>query len=127
MSADGDVTDLPDAGTGGHPGEPAVVPIPPGALELDTPTGRTPFGAPTIDSDADGVADTAVVPADGDDLLGLATDLDGDGHVDVLTTIDTTGAARTETVPSPGAWDEGVPPPPPVIDPATGRWTDVAP
>jgi hypothetical protein len=128
-----DLGDVDDLGHGllGDQNEPDVAPIAPGALELDTPGGPRLLDAPTVDTDGNGVADTAVTPGGvdgtGDGLLGLATDLDGDAHVDVLTTIDATGAARTVAFPAPGPWDEGVPPPPPIIDPATGRWTRVAP
>ncbi|HSK57758.1 MAG TPA: DUF6802 family protein, partial [Actinomycetospora sp.] len=80
------------------------------------------LGPPTVDSDADGRADTAVVPEP--DALALATDLDGDARVDVLTRVHADGTATTELIDAPGhaSWDEGPTPPPPTIDPATGRW-----
>ncbi|PVZ11107.1 hypothetical protein [Actinomycetospora cinnamomea] len=92
------------------------------------------LGPATVDSDADGRADTAVVtePAD-PDVLALATDLDGDARVDVLTRVHADGTATTTDLPGeppgehPGEllgdpWDEGPTPPPTTIDPATGRW-----
>ena len=58
------------------------------------------------------------------DALELATDLDGDGRVDVLTRVLADGTATTDTTPGlPGeSWDEGPPAPAPTIDPVTGRW-----
>lgn len=108
---------LPDAHV--DPGGPGLL--------LDEPDG--PSGAPdpidlgpaTVDSDADGHADTTVIDAPG--RLVLATDLDGDARVDVVTTIAADGTAATREIPVTwGAWDEGVPPPAPTIDPATGHW-----
>ncbi len=113
----------------GHP-EVHVDPDP--GLLLLAPDG--PSGAPvlhglgpaTVDSDADGRPDTAVLG--GPDALELATDLDGDAHVDVVTTLGADGTALTRSIPPPvpepvpEPWDEGVPPPAPTIDPVTGRW-----
>lgn len=78
--------------------------------------GTDVLGPATVDSDADGRADTAVV--DEPDALVLGTDLDGDARVDVVTRVHDDGAVTTEDVP----WDEGPVPPAPTIDPATGRW-----
>jgi hypothetical protein len=112
---------LPDAALlAGHP-DVHVDPDP--GLVLLAPDG--PSGAPvphgigpaTVDSDADGRADTAVVAEP--DVLVLATDVDGDAHVDVVTTLGADGGALTRAVPD---WDEGVPPPAPTIDPVTGLW-----
>lgn len=142
---------------------PAVDPLPgPGAdpLLLSAADGGHPIGAATIDSDADGLPDTALVPSparlpgsgDGGDtgaLLGLATDLDHDGDVDVLTTLTAEGTARTVALDAPAGrwqdaaddgagpdpragptpdtgWDAGwdaAPPPAPALDPRSGRWT----
>ncbi|MDD7940753.1 hypothetical protein PHK61_20215 [Actinomycetospora lutea] len=79
-------------------------------------TGTHVLGPATVDSDADGRPDTAVVP--GPDALVLGTDLDGDARIDVITRVHDGGGVVTEDVP----WDEGPVPPAPTIDPATGRW-----
>jgi hypothetical protein len=98
------------------PGGPAA------ELLVAAPDGPYALGPATVDSDADGRADTAVVA--GPDALELGTDVDGDGRVDVLTRVLADGTATTATTPGlPGeSWDEGPPPPAPTIDPVTGRW-----
>lgn len=142
MAHDPGDTDLPvDLGVDlvGHDPLPTIHATPVVGLELDAQDGPHALEAPTVDSDADGIADTTVTadPAIGPAVLGLATDLDGDAHVDILTTIDAAGTAHTITFPAgppgppgppepPPSWDEGVPPPPPVLDPASGRWTRLA-
>lgn len=91
-------------------------------LLVAAPDGPHALGPATVDSDADGRADTAVVG--GPDALELGTDVDGDGRVDVLTRVLADGTATTATMAElPGeSWDEGPPPPAPTIDPVTGRW-----
>ena len=96
---------------------------PPPDLLVAAPDGPHPLGPATVDSDGDGRADTAVVAEP--EALALGTDLDGDARVDVLTRLHADGTATTTTLPdhpSTTAWDEGPAPPPPTIDPATGRW-----
>lgn len=147
MAEDADAALLhPDPDGAATPGAHAA------GLELDTPFGPLALGPPTVDSDGDGHPDTVVIGGDADPMdlrlggepadrgtteptggspaeFGLATDLDGDAHVDVLTTIGPDGAAHTTTFPHPPAptrgdrWDEGEPGPPPVLDPQTGFWT----
>lgn len=94
-----------------------ALPVPHGApwpgstLLLGGPGGAHPLGPATVDSDADGVADTAVVPSvPGPGVLDLATDLDRDGDVDVLTSLSADGSARTVEVP------DAVPPTDPAHD-----------
>ncbi|MCD2186298.1 DUF6802 family protein [Actinomycetospora soli] len=102
---------------------PAVFPHPPPAPSLTTGdllAGAPELAAPTVDSDADGVADTTVAPW-GDGLV-LATDLDRDGHADVVTRVGPEGVVTTRH----GDVEErpwgAPPPPPPSIDPRTGAW-----
>ncbi|WP_433784304.1 hypothetical protein ACQPX6_29285 [Actinomycetospora sp. CA-101289] len=106
--------------------------IDPGVPEPDLlvgpPEAAQSFGPATVDSDADGRPDTAVVSEPGDPgALTLATDLDGDARIDVLTRVHADGTATTELLDDLGEaaaapWDEGPVPPPPTIDPASGRW-----
>ncbi len=102
---------------------------------FDAPTGNwdattAGTGAPTIDSDGDGVPDTAVTHA-ADGSTVLATDTNGDGVPDVVTEISTSGDFTTHEHASDGAWAEdnhgslaeaAVPATHAVIDPATGGW-----
>jgi hypothetical protein len=88
-------------------------------LLVAAPDGPHAVGPPTVDSDADGRADTAVVA--GPVSLDLVTDTDGDGRADVLTELHEDGSATTTELPAP-SWDEGPVPPAPTIDPVTGRW-----
>ncbi|GAA4884450.1 DUF6802 family protein [Actinomycetospora straminea] len=95
---------------------------PPAPAALLDPDGAHVLGPPTVDSDADGRPDTAVVTEP--DGLVLGTDLDGDARADVLTRIAPDGSATT-TGPDGPDWDEGwvgEVPPAPTIDPVTGRW-----
>jgi hypothetical protein len=120
-----DMLELPDDSSldsGLHP-EAQIDPGGPTAeLLVAAPDGPHALGPATVDSDADGRADTAVVA--GPDALELGTDVDGDGRVDVLTRVLADGTATTATTPGlPGeGWDEGPAPLAPTIDPVTGRW-----
>ena len=123
---------VPDPDPGAHPpGEPDGVPgadppawDAPAMLTGDLVPGEPVLAAPTVDSDADGVPDTAV--AEVADQLVLATDLDHDGLADAVTRIGpdavvTTraGVAGHEHLDRP--WD-APPPPPPSVDPRSGAW-----
>jgi hypothetical protein len=106
---------------------PAVFPHPPAVPTLatgDLLPGAPVLGAPTVDSDVDGIADTTVAPV-GDELV-LATDLDHDGHADVVTRVGPEGVVTTRHVDGAVHAEErpwGAPPPPaPSIDPRTGAW-----
>ena len=117
-------------------------PVPPYAPGADVPTawgapgaamltgdlvpGAPVLGGPTVDSDLDGVPDTAV--AEVADQLVLATDLDHDGRADAVTRIGADGVVTARAVPGPEhpdrpdhRWD-APPPPPPSVDPRTGAW-----
>ncbi|WP_018330518.1 DUF6802 family protein [Actinomycetospora chiangmaiensis] len=107
--------------------EPAVFPHPPAVPALatgDLLPGAPVLGPPTVDSDADGLADTTL--ASWGDGLVLATDLDHDGHADVVTHVGPAGIVTGRhgeggVEVAERAW--GAPPPPaPSIDPRTGAW-----
>jgi hypothetical protein len=126
---------VPDPAPAAHPfGEPDGVPGTDPAAAWGSPTaamltgdlvpGEPVLGPPSVDSDADGVPDTAV--AEVADQLVLATDLDHDGRADAVTRIGPdavvtarTGDAGPEQPDHP--WD-APPPPPPSVDPRTGEW-----
>jgi hypothetical protein len=128
---------VPDPAPDAHPpGEPDGVPWAgpptvawgaPGAVMLtgDLVPGEPVLGAPSVDSDADGVPDTAV--AEVADQLVLATDLDHDGRADAVTRIGPDAVVTTRAGgPDPHEqldrpWD-APPPPPPSVDPRTGAW-----
>jgi uncharacterized protein DUF6802 len=112
----------PDGGPGADP--PPAAWGAPGAAMLtgDLVPGEPVLGAATVDSDADGVPDTAV--AEVADQLVLATDLDHDGRADAVTRIgpDAVVTARAgDPEPQDHLWD-APPPPPPSVDPRTGEW-----
>jgi hypothetical protein len=114
-------------------------PVPPDAPDADGPTaawgapgaamltgdlvpGEPVLGTPTVDSDADGMPDTAV--AEVADQLVLATDLDHDGRADAVTRIGPDGVVTARAGdPGPQDWPwDTPPPPPPSVDPRTGAW-----
>lgn len=106
---------------------PVVFPHPPAVPALatgDLLPGAPVLDAPTVDSDVDGVADTTVAPwGDG---LALATDVDHDGHADVVTRVASDGVV-TARHDGDGLHVEERPwgaaaPPAPSIDPRTGAW-----
>lgn len=89
-------------------------------------------GPATIDSDGDGVADTAITYA-ADGSAVLATDTDGDGAPDVVTEFSTTGEYSSYQHHPDGQWTEvdhgtltdanpSAPTHTAVTDPATGLW-----
>jgi hypothetical protein len=102
---------------GVHPGTSGAA-----ILTGDLVPGEPVLGAPTVDSDADGVPDTAV--SEIADQLVLATDLDHDGRADAVTRIGPDGvvtARAGDPGPQDRPWD-APPPPPPSVDPRTGAW-----
>ncbi|WP_127784324.1 DUF6802 family protein [Rhodococcus sp. X156] len=94
-------------------------------------------GPSTVDSDGDGVADTAVLQTAGRTVL--VTDVDGDGTADVLTEVTSSGEHTSYEQGADGQWREAgggdlgdgtgspgagatEPPAPAVTDPVTGEW-----
>lgn len=113
-------------------------------LTIDTSQGPETAGPATVDTDGDGVPDTAVThSADGTTLL--VTDVDGDSSADVITEVGSDGAYATFTHTGDGEWTEtdhgnlaggltggGNPAAsgtwvsgPVATDPATGEWRSV--
>lgn len=74
------------------------------AMTVDTPQGQVEVGAPTHDTDADGVNDTIVVQdSDGDTLI--FTDADQDGDADFATEITGDGQVTVSENTGDGDWN----------------------
>lgn len=74
-----------------------------GTMTVDTPQGEVEVGAPTHDTDADGVNDTVVVQdSDGDTLI--FTDADQDGDADFATEITGDGQVTVSEHTGDGDW-----------------------
>ncbi|PXY31595.1 DUF6802 family protein [Prauserella muralis] len=75
-----------------------------GTITADMPSGDVEVGPATVDTDNDGVNDTAVVE-DGDTTIAF-TDSDGDGEADVAVLIDAEGNSVTLEHTGDGEWTE---------------------
>lgn len=64
------------------------------AMTADLPSGDVTVGAPTVDTNDDGVADTAVVEDDAGNTM-MFTDVDGDGAADVVVVVTASGESTT--------------------------------
>jgi hypothetical protein len=76
-----------------------------GGLTADLPDGEVQVGPATVDTDHDGVNDTAVVQDGSGNTIGF-TDVDGDGEADVAVVIDPSGQANTYEHTGGGRWVE---------------------
>ncbi|WP_106179131.1 DUF6802 family protein [Prauserella shujinwangii] len=76
-----------------------------GAITADMPNGEREVGPATVDTDSDGVNDTAVVDA-GDGSTIAFTDVDGDGSADVAVVIDEHGDSVVYEHAGDGEWTE---------------------
>ena len=74
-------------------------------ITADLPDGDVEVGPATVDTDEDGVNDTAVVTTEDGTTLAF-TDVDGDGDADVLVEIDGGGNAVTYEHTGDGEWVE---------------------
>ncbi len=81
-----------DAGTGGH-------------IHADMPQGEVDAGPATIDTDHDGVNDTAVVETKSGGTIAF-TDRDGDGEADIAVETDAGGTTTTYEHTGHGEWTE---------------------
>jgi len=91
-----------------------------GHIHADLPDGETDVGAATIDTNHDGVNDTAVVQTKSGGTISF-TDKDGDGEADVAVQIDADGSTHTFEHTGHGQWTEassGVVESPAEADPA---------
>lgn len=76
-----------------------------GTINADLPNGDVQVGAATVDTDHDGVNDTAVVEDDQGNTIGF-TDADGDGQADVAVVISPTGDSTVYEHTGDGQWTE---------------------
>ncbi|ACU98851.1 DUF6802 family protein [Saccharomonospora viridis] len=74
-------------------------------ITAELPGGEVEVGPATVDTDEDGVNDTAVVTAEDGTTL-VFTDVDGDGNADVAVEIDDSGNAVTYEHTGDGEWVE---------------------
>lgn len=74
-----------------------------GNMSADMPSGDVTLGPPTVDTNDDGVADTAVVE-DEDGSTLMFTDVDGDGAADVVVVITSSGESTTYEHTGDGEW-----------------------
>ncbi|RZQ65087.1 DUF6802 family protein [Amycolatopsis suaedae] len=76
-----------------------------GTITADLPQGDVEVGPATVDTNEDGVNDTAVVKDEAGNTIGF-TDVDGDGNADVAVVIDSSGNATTYEHTGDGQWTE---------------------
>ncbi|WP_197319609.1 DUF6802 family protein [Saccharomonospora sp. NB11] len=76
-----------------------------GTITAEFDEGDVEVGPATVDTDQDGVNDTAVVTSEDGTTIAF-TDMDGDGEADVAVTIDETGNAVTYEHSGDGEWVE---------------------
>lgn len=76
-----------------------------GPMTADLPSGETEIGPATVDTNDDGINDTAVVADDAGNTTAF-TDLDGDGEADVAVIIDHNGDSTTYEHTGDGEWTE---------------------
>lgn len=72
-------------------------------MTADLPSGEVAVGQPTIDTNNDGVADTAVVEDNEGNTL-MFTDMDGDGEADVVVVVTPSGDSTTLEYTGDGEW-----------------------
>ncbi|TQJ03766.1 DUF6802 family protein [Amycolatopsis cihanbeyliensis] len=76
-----------------------------GGMTADMPDGEVEVGPATVDTNQDGVNDTAVVQDESGNTIGF-TDVDGDGDADVAVVIDESGESTTYEHTGDGQWTE---------------------
>lgn len=104
--ASGDWVAVEPADTGGDPDTQASAG---GMITADLPDGEVQVGPATVDTDHDGVNDTAVVDTGSGTTMAF-TDVDGDGDADVAVSIDARGNATVYEHTGDGEWTESAPP-----------------
>ena len=74
-----------------------------GGMTADLPAGEVSVGQPTVDTNNDGVADTAVVEDNAGNSM-MFTDVDGDGEADVVVVVTPSGESTTYQYAGDGEW-----------------------
>lgn len=89
-------------GTGGTsgPNDPRTAS---GGMTADMPAGDITLGPPTVDTDDDGVADTAVAEDEAGNTL-MFTDVNGDGAADIVVVVTPDGESATYEHTGDGEW-----------------------
>ncbi|MGC7093351.1 DUF6802 family protein [Amycolatopsis lurida] len=103
--ATGDWVDVGSGGTTGDDTDPGTQTGSEGGITADLPEGEVEVGPATVDTDNDGVNDTAIVEDSSGNTIGF-TDVDGDGDADLAVVIDSSGASTTYEHTGDGEWTE---------------------
>ncbi|QFU94606.1 DUF6802 family protein [Amycolatopsis sp. YIM 10] len=103
--ASGDWVDVGSGGTTGDDTDPGTQTGSEGGITADLPEGEVEVGPATVDTDNDGVNDTAIVEDSSGNTIGF-TDVDGDGDADLAVVIDSSGASTTYEHTGDGEWTE---------------------
>lgn len=103
--ATGDWVDVGGAATETPDDDPGTQASTGGTITADMPDGEVEVGPATVDTNHDGVNDTAVV-TDSEGNTMAFTDIDGDGEADVATIIDETGSAVAYEHTGDGEWTQ---------------------
>ncbi|MBN6035711.1 DUF6802 family protein [Amycolatopsis sp. 195334CR] len=103
--ASGDWIDVSSGGTPGDDTDPGTQTGSEGGITADLPEGEVEVGPATVDTDNDGINDTAIVEDSSGNTIGF-TDVDGDGDADLAVVIDSSGASTTYEHTGDGEWTE---------------------
>ncbi|AXB46340.1 DUF6802 family protein [Amycolatopsis albispora] len=103
--ASGDWVDISSGGSTGDDTDPGTQTGSEGGITADLPEGEVEVGPATVDTDNDGVNDTAIVEDSSGNTIGF-TDVDGDGEADLAVVIDSSGASTTYEHTGDGEWTE---------------------
>ncbi|MGA6163039.1 DUF6802 family protein [Amycolatopsis magusensis] len=103
--ASGDWIDVGSGSTTGDDTDPGTQTGSEGGITADLPEGEVEVGPATVDTDNDGVNDTAVVEDSSGNTIGF-TDVDGDGEADLAVVIDPSGESTVYEHTGDGEWTE---------------------
>lgn len=104
-AASGDWVAAEPGGTGGTTESTESETSSGGAITADLPSGDVEVGQATVDTNNDGINDTAVMQDESGNTIGF-TDVDGDGQADSAVIIDPSGHATVYEHTGDGQWTE---------------------